>query len=139
MKNSRIARPIAATAQAGFTMVELIVVMVILGVLAATALPKFLSVNDDAAIAAHAATGGAFASAVSLVHAQWIMNGHTTQDDNLDGFGNGDIDTNTTGWPVDTSNDNTLNTADECVRVWNGILQNPPTVATGTIGSWTPW
>ena len=116
--------------RAAFSLVELIVVMVILGVLAATALPKFISVNDDAAIAAHAATGGAFASAVSLAHAQWIMNGHTAADDNLAGFGNGDIDTNATGWPVATDNNNTNPNNTRCLQIWNGLMQNPPTATT---------
>ena len=52
--------------QAGFTMIELIVVIVILGVLAATALPKFINMRGDAEQAAADGVAGAAASAMNL-------------------------------------------------------------------------
>lgn len=54
------------SAQQGFTMIELIVVIVILGVLAATALPKFFDLGTEAKAAALQGVAGAANSAMSL-------------------------------------------------------------------------
>lgn len=61
--------------QQGFTLIELVVVIVILGLLAAAALPKFINVTDDARRASLSGVAGGLRSAASLARAQYIVTG----------------------------------------------------------------
>ena len=56
----------------GFTIVELVVVIILLGILAATALPRFMDVNDEAHQAVVEGVSGSLQTGISLYRAQWI-------------------------------------------------------------------
>jgi MSHA pilin protein MshA len=59
--------------QKGFTLIELVVVIVILGILAAIAVPKFIDMQVDARMSAMNGLAGSVRSAVALSHAQALV------------------------------------------------------------------
>ena len=58
--------------QSGFTLIELIAVIVILGIMAATAIPKFVDLSNSAKQSAAQGVAGALGSAAALNHASRI-------------------------------------------------------------------
>jgi MSHA pilin protein MshA len=63
--------------QKGFTLIELVIVIVILGILAATAAPKFIDLTGDARRAVMQGVQGSINSAVTMVHAKALVDGET--------------------------------------------------------------
>lgn len=57
----------------GFTLIELVIVIVVLGILSATAVPKFMNLQDDARLATFKSEGAAIKSGLELVHKKAII------------------------------------------------------------------
>ena len=63
--------------QGGFTIIELVLVIVILGILAAYAVPKFIGMDREARVAVMKGVRGSLESAVTMVQGKAIMSGKT--------------------------------------------------------------
>lgn len=136
--------------QSGFSLVELVVVIVVVGLLAVAALPRFLDVTDEAKKASVEGVAGGYATGVLSARAQWEAEARpsVTIDSvvrntvNYDGvkfwltstsqsggnFRDGypfAINTNDTNFP-------TALTDTICVELMENLLQNPPKVGTVT-------
>jgi MSHA pilin protein MshA len=71
--------------QAGFTLIELVVVIVILGILAATAAPKFIDLTGDARSSVVEAVKGSLNSAADLAHSKALVKGVVDGDISING------------------------------------------------------
>lgn len=129
--------------QSGFTLIELVVVVVILGLLAVTAIPRFVDLTDQAKQANIEGMAGGFATGVSLVRAQWEAEGRPNiSGDNAVAYDgttiylttpadNNDPDLRP-GYPMSVdgggAESGAMNDA-RCEYVWNSILSQPPSLA----------
>ena len=136
--------PVRHTAgQRGFTLIEMVVVIALISILAAVALPRMLETYDNAHDAAVQGAGGALASAVVLVRSQWVANGSSLAVTGVAGFGNDDVATSADGWPTDvgqgasSSSNAVMDSPERCARIWQGVLvANAPSVTTNiAVGS----
>lgn len=90
--------------QRGFTLIELVIVVILLAILASVALPRFLNITDNAHDANVSATTGALGAAISLSHAKWLAAGQPTTKGLMAGLdltlsGHHDTGFSVKGWP----------------------------------------
>jgi len=88
----------------GFTIIELVIVIAIIAILAAVALPKFVDLASDARTAALSGVRGGFSASVQIVHAKWLAGGSGVAGPvALEGAVT--VQVNAAGWPtIDAAN-----------------------------------
>lgn len=80
----------------GFTLVELIMVIVILGIIAAISIPKYVDLSSQAKTAAAKGAIGTIRAAVAIKYAENAANGSASYPSSLTGalFADGNVPTN---------------------------------------------
>ncbi|WP_018690985.1 type II secretion system protein [Algicola sagamiensis] len=114
----------------GFTLIELITVMLVLGIMAASAAPRFVSLQDDAQASKVKSVAGAYKTAVDLAHLKLISSGRQAPAENVEVFGKGllaTLDFNAQGFPSQhflgaNEANPTTNNVDDCLSLWRAMM-----------------
>jgi prepilin-type N-terminal cleavage/methylation domain-containing protein len=117
----------------GFTLIELIIVIVLLGLLASAALPRFTDLESKARGASEQGIIGAIRAAIAIAHSAWLANSKPTTvslDGNIVGM-------STQGYPEYTATAGTAGTmtSAKCLEVYSGILSGAPAAGNTCTGN----
>ena len=109
----------------GLSLFELTLIIIVLSVVAALALPKFMATNNHSHDANAQRAFTAFTAAINLYHSCWLSAGQQTAITNLACFGDGNLDSNNIGFPLGIDvNTNASMQPQNCRQLWQHLMTN---------------
>jgi prepilin-type N-terminal cleavage/methylation domain-containing protein len=126
----------------GFTLIELIITLIIVGTLAVVALPRYLNLSNNSHSAALEGAASQFRQAIAFAHQRWYINGHGAAPLNdmpgyaLDANGNPQLDMNDVGYPLGIDKNSPMGAPynigkneKACREIWEAIMDASWTVS----------
>ncbi|MCL1097020.1 type II secretion system protein [Shewanella gelidii] len=130
----------------GFTLIELVIVVLILGIIAVIVTPKFINFTDDSHQVSVENTAAALRASIVSHQALWNIDGSGAQVRDLVGSQGDALDMNAQGYPIGLNvtngqlNNNRIGVQGEnnihgCRDIWNSLLTQAPTVSNNNDGA----
>lgn len=131
-----------STASKGFTLIELVIVIIVLGILAVIAMAKYVDFKRDAEIARVNAIAAAFDQSLTFSHTKWQLIIGSGPLNDLPDYAGGELDMNSYGYPLGINKNNPMGQPKNigkgeqgCVDLWNTLQQDPASVSLSSVNN----